>query len=59
MPTLRDVKDAILGTGETQEYHYQCEVCQNRFTDTKRTVESVSCPSCGAHRIRERVPESG
>lgn len=59
MPTLRDVKEAILGSDETHEYHYQCSICQNQFTDTERTVESVACPSCGAHRVRERSAESG
>lgn len=59
MPTIKRIKEALLGGSERKEYHYECTVCNAKFASEEPTVQTVACPQCGAHGVRERVSGTG
>jgi DNA-directed RNA polymerase subunit RPC12/RpoP len=53
MPTLTDLAESLLGD-DSERYRYACNVCGTAFSSTERTVQTVVCPECRAHSVRER-----
>lgn len=59
MSAIKTLKDALFGTDDMEEYHYECEICHAQFTSEEPTVQTVACPQCGAHSVRERTSTDG
>ncbi|WP_157533049.1 hypothetical protein [Haloferax profundi] len=55
MSTIQTLKEVLFGTVDTEQYNYQCEVCHAEFTSEEQSVQTVACPECGSHNIRERL----
>lgn len=55
MSTIQALKDALFGTVETEEYRYLCNVCHAEFTSEEQSVQTLACPQCGSHNVRERA----
>lgn len=59
MPSIQRLKEALLGSGDTEQYQYECTVCNAKFASEEPTVQTVACPQCGAHGVRERISGTG
>lgn len=53
MGLVDQVKRAVIGESEPDEYTYECRDCQQVFERAEAVASVVECPNCGNANARQ------